>query len=316
MEINYMDARPREDQGDHLDEGWWSSVLEDEASLEQEQLTTAAVLNEGDAFPITSWKKVQELFDHDEIVELEVSGCNRGGLLVQGDDLHGFVPVSHLVDVPVNPIDEERRQFLAGYIGRKLMLKVIECEPSEDRIVLSERAALAGQGRRKQLLRSLKIGETVSGTVTNVTEFGVFVDLGGVEGLIHVSELSWGRVQHPADVVSTGQQVNTLVLQVNEENSRVALSIKRLHPNPWEVLISQNKPGDILPATITTIMHFGAFARLDVGVEGLIHISSFTLQPDQKRPEEIVQSGQQVMVRILHIDAARRRLGLSLVTNE
>jgi small subunit ribosomal protein S1 len=194
-------------------------------------------------------------------------------------------------------------------------LKVIECEPSQERVVLSERAALAGEGRRKQLFRSLKTGEVVQGTVTNVTDFGVFVDLGGVEGLIHVSELSWGRVQSPSEVLKVGQEIKAIVLQVSEENARVALSLKRLFANPWEMLVDCYKPGDIVSAVVTSIMRYGAFARLDEGVEGLIHISSINL-PDQMDLDHYLTPGKPIQVRILHIDAERRRLGLGLVIAE
>ncbi len=152
------------------------------------------------------------------------------------------------------------------------------------------------------------------GTVTNITDFGVFIDLGGVEGLVHVSELSWGRVQHPSDVVKVGSTVETLVLQVCEENCRVALSVKRLQTNPWELLAKEYKTGDILPATITSIMRFGAFARLEYGVEGLIHHSSIQA-PDTKEFQSVLHPGQTVNVEILHIDLDRRRLGLGLVNN-
>jgi small subunit ribosomal protein S1 len=256
------------------------------------------------------------LYDHDEIVVMQVQGYNRGGLLVQGNGIQGFVPVSHLVDMPGGVDEEERRRILANYIGRLLELKVIECEPAQERIVFSERAALAGEGRRKQLFRVLKVGEVVSGTVTNVTEFGAFVDLGGVEGLIHVSELSWGRVQYPGEILQIGQVVQTLVLQVSEESARVALSLKRLQSNPWEILVKRYKPGDVVPATVTTIMRFGVFARLDEGVEGLIHISSVNLPQGVRELDKVLNAGQPVKVRILHIDAERRRLGLGLVTVE
>jgi small subunit ribosomal protein S1 len=299
-----------------LDEGWWASVLADEIAQPEP-------VKEPSLKPVThpsvnkvDWDHVRNLYDHDEIVSLEVQGYNRGGLLVQGEAIQGFVPVSHLVEMPGGIDEENRKQILSGYIGRTLDLKVIECEPSQERIVLSERAALAGEGRRKQLFHALKNGEVVSGTVTNVTEFGAFVDLGGVEGLIHVSELSWGRVQHPCEVLQIGQSVQTLVLQVSEENARVALSLKRLQSNPWETLVNRYNPGDIVPATVTTIMRYGAFARLDEGVEGLIHISSINLPYGVRDLEKVIQSGQSVQVRILHIDAERRRLGLGLVVLE
>ena len=299
-----------------VDEGWWASVLADEIAQTDSAKETSPKAAVHPQPSKVDWDHVRDLYDHDEIVILIVQGYNRGGLLVQGNNIQGFVPVSHLVEMPGGIDEEKRRQILASYIGRSLDLKVIECEPSQERIVLSERAALAGEGRRKQLFRALKNGEVVSGTVTNVTEFGAFVDLGGVEGLIHVSELSWGRVEHPCEVLQIGQVVQTLVLLVSEENARVALSLKRLQSNPWEMLVKRYKPGDIVPATVTTIMRFGAFARLDEGVEGLIHISSITLPHGARDLDKLIKSGQSVQVRILHIDAERRRLGLGLVTFE
>ncbi|MGD0003656.1 MAG: S1 RNA-binding domain-containing protein [Anaerolineaceae bacterium] len=308
-----------------LDEGWWSAVLADEVDQQDQdqEVTlheTAPVSPASTAGPASTgevdWSRIQEVYDHDEVIILVVHSYNRGGLLVQGSGVQGFVPVSHLVDMPGGISEEERFQKLATYVNRSLHLKVIECEPSQARVVLSERAALAGEGRRKQLFQSLKSNHIVQGVVTNVTEFGAFVDLGGVEGLIHVSELSWGRVQHPREVLQVGQKVQALVLQVSEENSRVALSLKRLFPNPWETLGKRYKPGDVIAATITDILRFGAFARLDEGVEGLIHISSISLPPDQKNLEDLLHTGQLVQVRILHIDVDRRRLGLGLVNFE
>lgn len=296
-----------------LDEGWWASVLSDEGSLQTD-------LNDSETKAMTppnslmvDWGHVQLMYDRDEIIELFVQGFNRGGLLVKGEDIQGFVPVSHLIDSPNGISEDERRQFLAAYIGKTLMLKIIECEADQERIVLSERAALAGEGCRKALFQTLKTGSIANGTVTNVTEFGVFIDLGGVEGLIHVSELSWGRVQHPSEVLIVGQSVKVLVLQVSEENARIALSLKRLYRNPWEDLAESFQCGDIVEATITAITRFGVFARLNEGIEGLIHISSISGVSAYKDLNLLFTTGDQLMVKILHIDAERRRLGLGLV---
>ena len=264
---------------------------------------------------MVDWDRVKLIFEQDEIVSLTVQGYNRGGLLVEGDGLQGFVPVSHLVDLPAGISEDERKVLLVDYVGRALTLKVIECEPDQERVVFSERAALAGEGRRKVLFRALKAGECVHGTVTNVTDFGVFVDLGGLEGLIHVSELSWGRVQHPSDILDVGQEIDALVLNVSEENSRVALSLKRLTANPWETIPQRYKPGDVVRVVITGIARFGAFARLEEGVEGLIHISSMNLGPGID-PGKALFPGQRAQARILHIEPEKRRLGLSLVSVE
>ncbi len=298
-----------------LDEGWWASVLADEEASTLPQKAPAPKTSQSNMVTV-DWTRVQKLYDKDEVVTLQVYGYNRGGVLVQSEGIQGFVPVSHLVDMPCNANEEERRQVLNDYVGRTLDLKVIECEPAQERIVLSERAALAGQGRRRQLFNTLKSGEVVHGTVTNVTDFGVFVDLGGLEGLIHVSELSWGRVQHPSCILSVDQPVDALVLMISEENGRVALSLKRLQSNPWEVLLENYQVGDIVDATITTIMRFGAFARLSEGVEGLIHVSTIHMPQGVKDLESYLVPGQPVNVRILHIDAERRRLGLGLVMVE
>jgi small subunit ribosomal protein S1 len=296
-----------------LDEGWWDSVLADEENLEPEVQDGEARISLSTGALMVDWEKVQSVFDHDEIVDLFVQGFNRGGLLVQGDNIQGFVPLSHLIDTSNELEEEERRTILTNYVGKTIKLKVIECEPSQERVVLSERAALAGEGSRKALFQTLKTGSIVNGVITNVTDFGVFVDLGGVEGLIHVSELSWGRVQHPSEILSLGQPIKVLVLQVSEENARIALSLKRLFRNPWESLAEMYTIGDIVTATITAITRFGVFARLEEGVEGLIHISSIQQGLGQKDLDNLFSTGQVVTVKILHIDIERRRLGLGLL---
>lgn len=296
-----------------LDEGWWNSVLADEESLVAEQREINCRPCQNKITNEVDWECIKRVFANDEVVLLEVVGFNRGGLLVQRAGIEGFVPVSHLVDLSLDTDEEARQINLADYVGRSLYLKVIECEPDNDRVVLSERAAQAGEGKRKELFESLKPGVVACGVVTNLTEFGAFVDLGGVEGLIHVSELSWGRVENPANLLRVGQGIKVIVLQVNESNSRIALSLKRLTPNPWDQLLNTYKPGDVVKAELTSIMNFGVFARLPEGIEGLIHIS--TLPNDQRKGEisQYYQPGQQVLVRILHLDAERRRLGLGLV---
>jgi small subunit ribosomal protein S1 len=300
-----------------LDEGWWAAILSDEEQYFSEPPPgNDNQLARPNNYKNVDWEWVQNLHDEDEIIELQVHSYNRGGLLVQGENIQGFVPVSHLVEMPNDCDEENRNVVMKTYIGRTLSLKVIECDSSQDRVVLSERAALAGEGCRKRLLQNLQQGEKVCGTVTNVTDFGAFVDLGGVEGLIHVSELSWGRVQHPTDILYVQQKIETIVLHVSEEDERVALSYKRLFPNPWEDIQNYYNPGDIVPAKITSIMKYGAFARMKEGIEGLIHISSLKVRPGNHKLEDLLQPGQSVMVKILHIDVDRRRLGLGLEETE
>jgi small subunit ribosomal protein S1 len=151
----------------------------------------------------------------------------------------------------------------------------------------------------------------VNGTVTNITDFGVFLDLGGVEGLIHISELSWGRVSHPGQLVKLGEELSAQVLELSAERCRVALSRKRLLPNPWEHALDEFPEGKVLPATVTSVLSYGAFASLDVGVEGLIHATEMSLEAGQT-PRDILSTGQSVQVRVLHVDASHQRLGFSM----
>jgi small subunit ribosomal protein S1 len=188
---------------------------------------------------------------------------------------------------------------------------VIECVPEDERVVFSERAAQSEPGKRAELFSALQPGQNVKGVVTNITDFGVFVDLGGVEGLIHISELSWGRVMHPSHIVKMGSAIDVQVLDLAPERCRVALSLKRLLPNPWQNAAVDFPKGCVKPATITSVLSFGAFARLDAGVEGLIHASEIPME-DGKSLKEILSEGQAVQVRVLHLDPAHQRMGLSM----
>ena len=188
---------------------------------------------------------------------------------------------------------------------------MIECVPEDGRVVFSERAAQSESGKRAELFHALQPGQHVKGVITNITDFGVFVDLGGVEGLIHISELSWGRVSHPTQIVKMGQTIDVQVLELAPERCRVALSLKRLLSNPWQNAAADFPEGCIKSAVITSVLSYGAFARLDAGVEGLIHASEIP-QTDGKPLKETLSEGQAVQVRILHLDAAHQRMGLSM----
>jgi small subunit ribosomal protein S1 len=293
-----------------FDEGWWASVLaEEENHVIQTRVNSQK--REESTLPTSNWDQAMLLYREDEIVELIVTGLNRGGLLVEGDGLNGFVPCSHLVDFLVPPPEEERESCLSVYINRKIRLKIIECVPEEGRMVFSERAALAEAGKRPALFNTIQTGHQVSGEVTNVTDFGVFVDLGGVEGLIHISELSWGRVTHPSQICQVGQLVKVQVMEVVPERCRIALSLKRLLPNPWEFAHERYPVNSIVPAVVTALAPFGAFARLEEGLEGLIHSSEIPL-PLNKSIKETLFPGQVVQVRVLQVESSRQRLGLSM----
>jgi small subunit ribosomal protein S1 len=303
------------------DEGWWESVLAEErlhaparvpAPAGKAKLATQEKL---ESVPLiepvhVNWEEIKEIYSADRIILMKVTGHNRGGLLVEADKLSGFVPFSHLIELAGRDYDD-RDLSLETYVGKTLNLKVIECVPEDGRVVFSERAALAEPGKRSKLFHTLESGSQVKGTVTNITDFGVFVDLGGVEGLIHISELSWGRVSHPNQIVSLGQEIEVQVLDVSVERCRVALSLKRMTPNPWERALIDFPVNAVLSAVVTSVLSYGAFARIDAGVEGLIHASEMPLAPDQS-PRELLKDGQQIQVRILHLDPTHQRMGLSM----
>jgi small subunit ribosomal protein S1 len=299
-----------------LDDGWWASVLqEDRGWLASRSHPYDRENGHGAGLPAVNpaadWERARALYESDETIELEVVGYNRGGLLVVWNSLRGFVPASHLINFP-NEADEVRRKsVLATRVGERLLLKVIEFDPGKGRIVFSERAARSGPGSRQQLLQRIQPGDLLTGLVTNVCDFGAFVDLGGVEGLIHVSEISWNRVAHPRDVLRIDETVQVKVLSVDRDNARVALSLKRLRPDPWSTVAERYSVGQIIEGKITNVVNFGAFISLEDGLEGLIHVSELA-EGTFLHPRNVVHEGERVRARILSIDGASRRLSLSL----
>lgn len=257
------------------------------------------------------WEQVQQVFDSDTTVELRVVGYNRGGLLVEWGSLRGFVPASQLVDFPSANDNRDRRDVLAVRVGVSVKLRVIEMDRELNRLILSERAAQVEPGTRASVLNTIQSGDICSGQVTNLCDFGVFVDLGGLEGLIHISELSWGRVGHPADMLKRGDTIRVYVMQVDPGQERVALSLKRLHPDPWKTVESRYEVGQIVEGVITNVVDFGAFACIEEGLEGLIHVSELA-EGHFLHPRNVVNEGETVRARILNIDGQARRLGLSL----
>lgn len=310
-------------QAPEIDESWWTAILAEEDKFDhagsKEQSKSEEPkdrgyenFRKGGKTSEIDWQKVQDIFAKDQVITLEITGFNRGGLLVGGSGLHGFVPVSHLLEINCLTDESEKESILSGYVGRKVAFKVIECDPERGRVVFSERAALAESGKRNLLFGEIYPGKHVCGIVTNITDFGVFVDLGGVEGLIHVSELSWGRVRHPTEVAKVGETVQAYVIQVDQDRSRIALSLKRLFPNPWEKAEERYHTGQVVSAVITSIVPFGAFARLEEGLDGLIHSSEIASEGDFEDSTEGLYEGQIVQVKILSVNAVRQRLGLSL----
>jgi small subunit ribosomal protein S1 len=257
------------------------------------------------------WQWIQESLANGEAINGKVKGYNRGGLLVELNNLQGFVPISHLADFPRYIDVEERKAELASRIGQNLSLRVIEVDRERERLILSERQLARRVRSADEVWDRICEGDVCRGRVTNLCSFGAFVDLGGVEGLIHISEMSWGRVAHPRDVLQSGNKVEVYVLGVDRERQRIALSLKRLQPDPWNLVEERYNVGQLIEGTITNVVSFGAFARIEDGLEGLIHISELA-EGDFLHPRNVVKEGDRVTVRILDIDSVRHRLRLSL----
>ena len=296
--------------GGKADAVWERRSSEEQIPVEgaAEEAVTSDAAPAGDPDP---WQKARDLMERGDVLELPVVSCNRGGLLVGWNGLRGFVPASHLLELKPSLTEEERQAELHRFIGSRLGLKIIELDPPNNRFVLSERATQIDEAESQDILTELQPGDICQGRVTNLCSFGAFVDLGGFEGLVHISELSWGRVGHPSDVLEPGQLVDVHVLNVEPDRERVGLSIKRLQPNPWRSVEDRYKVGQLVNGTVTHVVDFGAFVRVEDGLEGLIHVSE--LSGDQSRaPQDVVKPGDVVSVQILSVDGGRRRMGLRL----
>ncbi|MGD8966178.1 MAG: S1 RNA-binding domain-containing protein [Anaerolineae bacterium] len=258
------------------------------------------------------WQEAEKMLEDGNIYEGEISGYNRGGLLVPFGRIRGFIPASHTVGMPRGLKGEERRDRLADMVGEKVGLKVIEVDRHRRRLILSQRQARRAWQKiqRKRVMEELSEGKTVSGTVTGITDFGAFVDLGGADGLIHISELSWRQVDDPREVVEVGDEVEVYVLNLDWDRTRIALSLKRLKPNPWSQVADHYEVGELAEGRVSRVLDFGAFVQLDIGVEGLLHISEMT-GASQLSPTDILQNGQRVLVKIIGIDTHKQRITLS-----
>jgi small subunit ribosomal protein S1 len=259
-----------------------------------------------------SWRRLQEIFEANEVIEAEVTNYNKGGLLVNLDGVRGFVPASQVTEIRGG--DEASKQAdMARLIGTSLPLKVIEINRHRNRLILSERQAV--QERRdvmkERLIEELKEGEVRRGRVSSICDFGAFVDIGGADGLVHLSELSWSRVRHPSEVLKVGQEVDVHVLGINAQEKKIALSIKRTQPEPWSRVATKYEVGQLVRGTVTQLANFGAFARIEDGIEGLIHVSEL-VDDRVTHPKQVVSEGQEMLLRIIRIDPQRRRMGLSL----
>lgn len=270
------------------------------------------ILSIADALQKQDWLIAEKLLESGDIDTYEVVGYNKGGLLVTFGHLRGFIPASHVVGLPRNMNEDERNDQLEEMIGQTLPAKVIEVERRRRRLVLSHRYAEREyrSQRKNELFEELKVGDVVQGEVRSLRPFGAFVDIGGADGLLHVSEIGWTPVSHPRDVLKVGDIIQVEILRLDSDRSRIALSRKQLLPNPWESIEERYKPGQTVMVNITRVVDFGAFAQLEPGVEGLIHISELA-DIAVAEPLRTVEPGNRVAVKILRVDAERQRIGLS-----
>ena len=272
--------------------------------LQKEDKEGRLILSKKRAQYERAWGNIEAIKQAGGIVKGPVIEVVKGGLIVD-IGLRGFLPAS-LVEL-------RRVRDLQPYVGRELECKIIELDKNRNNVVLSRRAYLeeAHSEQRKEFLENLKPGEKRTGTVSSIVNFGAFVDLGGVDGLVHVSELSWRHVDHPSEVVQVGQEINVEVLDVDLQRERVSLSLKNTQEDPWRAFARQHHPGDVVTGTVTKLVPFGSFVKVAEGIEGLVHISELA-ERHVELPEQVVALGQEVSVKVIDIDLERRRISLSI----
>lgn len=259
------------------------------------------------------WETAQRLYGEGEIVRCKVVGFNKGGLLVQFNRIRGFVPASQVAQLHGRTAAEERQQALQRMVNQEIPLKVIEVDRDRNRLVFSERSATQEwrKAQKQRLLTELQAGDVLSGRVNQLTNFGAFIDLGGADGLAHISELSWQRVNHPREVLSPGQEVKVVVVEIDRDRERIGLSLRKLQENPWETIDQRYSLGQLVTGPVTNVTPFGAFVQVEEAVEGLIHASELDVDP-QTQPSDVLQPNQSVTAKVISLDRQRQRMGLSL----
>ncbi len=274
------------------------------------------VLSINHALEELDWRKAEEFAKSKELYDALIGGYNKGGLIVRFGRLRGFVPQSQLADDRVrNMRGDTPEERYSPMINQPIGVKVMEVERNRNRLILSERAAMreVRQRRKEALIEELTLGEIRSGTVVSLENFGAFVDIGGAEGLVHLTELAWGHVTHPRQVVAVGDSVEVEVISINPQARRIGLSRRRILRDPWDEIATSMRRGQLVRGRVTKLTKFGAFARLvdNQAVEGLIHISELASER-VSHPREVVKRGEELVLRIVKIDIKERRLGLSL----
>jgi small subunit ribosomal protein S1 len=251
-----------------------------------------------------AWRKIEAAAESGQPVEGNVIEVVKGGLIIDLG-IRGFLPAS-LVDI-------RRVQDLQEYVGQELNCRVIEMNRNRNNVVLSRRAVLEEERKevRQQIIDELNVGDVVEGTISNIVDFGAFVDLDGIDGLIHISELSWTHINHPSEVLQVNQKVKVKVLDIDRDRQRISLGLKQTQEDPWQKIVAQHKVGDVVDGRVTKIVAFGAFVEIYEGIEGLVHISELANR-HVERPDEVVSVSQTVEVKIIEVDSERRRLSLSI----
>jgi len=296
---------------------YWETVLEEgPVSLGRTVVTWEWV--EAPDVPMAIWDEARQLFRTHAIVELVIDGFNRGGLMAHWKGVECFIPASHLIDYPFPADPDARERCFEVYIGKKLRLCIIEVEPMRNRILLSERQVPECELMQPEWPEWLCVGYTCTGKVTSVRPFGAFVDIGPLEGMVHISEISWGRVRHPQDYLQPGQDVRVKILNVDFEHQRVGLSLKRLNTNPWTSVHKRIKAGDVLTGTIASVERFGIFVELVDGLEGLLHASELehnggALYDGVRSYHNDYAAGEQITVRVLEIVPEEHRISLGII---
>ncbi len=299
-----------------MDGSYWDSLFAEETRQELPDIPLENVLIEHDeerpfSTKSSSWQIAKTCYENRDSITIPISSYNRGGLLINWNDLTGFLPASHLVNLPSSVDEETKQKILAEQVGGSLTVKIIRINPIDNQLIFSERAAQADDNQIAHLLKTVKKGDTVSGIVTNITDFGVFVDLGGMEGLIHISELSWSRVRDPNNIMKTGEKVTVQVLRVEHDSKRIALSLKQLKADPWQAAEANYKPDQTVSGVVTHITNYGAFVLLEDELEGLVHLSELA-EGVFMHPRNVVSLGETVTVRVMLVDGAKKRLSLSM----
>src|SRR5690554_3510201 len=255
------------------------------------------------------WERAEHLLETGEVVEAQVVGYNKGGLLATFGRIRGFIPQSHVADIPRSATGDQLRDAKNDMMGQQLKVKVVEVNRERNRLILSEREAQ--QTVKQQMLENLEVGSIVKGTVVGLVDFGAFVDIGGIDGLIHISNLDRRYVNHPSDVLEIGDEVEMRIDEVDTKNQRISLNRAALMPDPWDHIDETFSVGDLVTGEVTNVADFGVFVALPHHLEGLIHVSEMTSY-GAGTPTELIHEGEELLVRIIDIDREQKRIALSL----